>query len=483
MPDAKGGGHGEGRAGASPGKGNFMNERVDVTPRHDGRAEFADETARFIAENPDVESVDLLIGDINGVMRGKWAPAAAIAKVVSPGINLPLSIFGLDVWGREVASTGLHIETGDLDGYCRVVPGRINRAPWATRPTAQVLMSMFTEAGDPYFADPRNALQAVIDRFSAKGLTPVVAYELEFYIVDPVVFQKSGRLSEEGQGHGPEPINMYSLSELRGQSAFFAEVRAAALVQNLPIDTIIKEAAPGQFEVNLSHRADAMAAADDTVLLRRLIAECAHKHGLRATFMAKPFLDWPGNGMHVHASILNSAGDNIFAGEQGDLRLRHAAAGLLSTLRDTLLLYVPGFNGYRRLQTGSYAPTRIAWGRNNRSVAVRVPASDVKATRLEHRLSGADANPYLVLAGVLGGILEGLEAAELPPPPVEGSAYDVPLPQLSDDMDDAIEDFERSDFIRRLLGVDLRRIFAEIKKTELAAFDNEITPLERSTYL
>ena len=441
-----------------------------------------DEAERFLHNNPGIESVDFLIPDINGVMRGKWGPAEAIAKVCNPGINMPLSIFGLDIWGREVESTGIHIETGDIDGYCRAIPGRINMAPWAPRPTAQVLMTMYTEAGEPCLYDPRNALQAIVQRFAAKGLTPVVAFELEFYLVDPAVFQMSGRMGRD-DGPGPDRQHMYSLSELRGQSDLFADIRAAAISQGLPIDTIIKEAAPGQFEVNLKHRSDPMAAADDTVLLRRLITESAHKHNLRATFMAKPFLDWPGNGMHVHASVIDEHGDNIFAGEAGDVKLQHAAAGLLSTLKDTLLFYIPGFNGYRRLQAGSYAPTRIAWGRNNRSVAVRVPASDDKAKRLEHRMSGADANPYLVLAGVLGGMLEGMEEGRLPPPAVEGNAYDVPLPQLSDDMDDAIEDFERSDFIRRLVGADFRHIFAEIKREELKAFDNEITPLERSTYL
>lgn len=440
------------------------------------------EAENFLKNHPEIESVDFLIPDINGIMRGKWGPTEALAKVGSPGINMPLSIFGLDIWGREVEATGIHIETGDIDGYCRAIPGRINLAPWAPRPSAQVLMSMFTETGEPYPIDPRNALQQVVDRFTAKGLRPVVAFELEFYLVDPAVFQRSGRMGKD-DGPGPDRQHMYSLSELRGQSELFADVRAAALVQGLPIDTIIKEAAPGQFEVNIKHRADAMAAADDTVLLRRVITECAHKHGLRATFMAKPFLEWPGNGMHVHASIIDSAGDNIFSGDDGDLRLQHAASGMLSTLRDTLLLYIPSFNGYRRLQSGSYAPTRIAWGRNNRSVVVRVPASDEAARRLEHRMSGADANPYFVLAGVLGGMLEGLESERMPPPAVEGNAYNVPLPQLSDDMDDAIEDFERSDFVRRLFGADLRRILAEIKREELAAFDNEITPLERSTYL
>jgi glutamine synthetase len=218
-------------------------------------------------------------------------------------------------------------------------------------------------------------------------------------------------------------------------------------------------------------------------LLRRLISECANNHGLRATFMAKPFLEWPGNGMHVHASILDNQGNNIFSGKEGDVLLKHAANGLLDTMRDALLFFIPGFNGYRRLQPGSYAPTRIAWGRNNRSVAVRVPASEDNAVRLEHRLSGADANPYFVLAGVLGGMLKGLEDGELPPAPVVGSAYSRKLPQLSDDMDDAILDFENSKFIEKLIGKNLQKIYAEIKKVEHAAFLNEITPLERSTYL
>ncbi|GIL01750.1 MAG: glutamine synthetase [Alphaproteobacteria bacterium] len=463
-----------------------MNEHLPARPAagdsRPNRMDDADEGRRFLADNPDIESVDLLISDLNGVMRGKWAPAEALEKVCAPGINLPLSIFGLDIWGREVEQTNLHIETGDRDGFCKAIPGRIAPAPWAPRPTAQALMTMFTETGQPFHADPRNALANTVARLAERGLTAVAAFELEFYLVDPAAFQQNGRMSRE-QGNGPDLQNMYSLAELRGQNDLFAEIRAAALEQDLPIDTIIKEAAPGQFEVNLKHRANALAAADDTVLLRRLISECAHKYGLRATFMAKPFLEWPGSGMHVHASLLDETGANIFALAGGHERLGQAAAGLLETMRDCLLVFIPGFNGYRRLQPGSYAPTRIAWGWNNRSVAVRVPASDEKALRLEHRLSGADANPYLVLAAVLGGMLEGLDNGARPPPPVEGSAYQVALPQLSDDMDDAIADFERSDFIRRLLGPELRHIFAEVKKVELAAFDNEITPLERSTYL
>ncbi len=433
---------------------------------------------QFLLDNPDIESVDLLISDLNGVMRGKWAPAEALKKVNQPGVNLPMSIFGFDIWGREVEETGLHIDSGDLDGYCIAIDNRISRVLWGSRPTAQVLMTMLDDKRQPFYADPRNALQAVVNRFRRLGLKPVTAFELEFYLVDAAAFKQTGRIARGLDEYAPDPQNMYSLAELTGQSELFADIRKAAVDQGLPIDTIIKEAAPRQFEVNLKHRDDAVAAADDAVLLRRLISECANKHGLRATFMAKPFLEWPGNGMHVHASLLNRNGENIFALEDGDDKLQYAINGLLATMRDCLLFYIPGFNGYRRLQPGSYAPTRIAWGRNNRSVAVRVPASEQSATRLEHRLSGADANPYFVLASVLGGMLKGLNDAVLPPDPIIGNAYAVSLPQLSDDMDDAIVDFEKSEFIAKLIGRKLQKIYSEVKKVELAAFLNEITPLE-----
>jgi len=437
----------------------------------------------FFEENPDIESVDLLIPDLNGVMRGKWAPADALKKVNKPGVNLPMSVFGFDIWGREVEETGMHIDSGDLDGYCTAIEGRISRVNWGKRPTAQVLMTMLDDKRKPFHADPRNALQSVVNRLAKKGLTPVTAFELEFYLVDPSAFKQTGRIARGMDENSPDPQNMYSLDELTNKSELFADIRAAALEQGLPIDTIIKEAAPGQFEVNLQHRADPMACADDAVLLRRLITECANKYGLRATFMAKPFLEWPGNGMHVHASLLNKEGVNIFSLKDGDKKLRYAINGLLETMQESLLFFIPGFNGYRRLQPGSYAPTRIAWGINNRSVAVRVPASEKAANRLEHRLSGADANPYFVLAAVLGGMLKGLNDQKNPPKPIIGNAYDKSLPVLSDDMDDAIIDFQKSPFIRDLIGKDLQKIYSEVKKVELAAFLNEITPLERATYL
>lgn len=440
------------------------------------------EIGRFLAVNDGLASADLLISDINGIMRGKNAPAEALAKLASPGMNLPLSVFGLDVWGREVAATYLHIESGDLDGYCRLVPGRLSCMPWADAPAAQALLTMYDASGAPFGGDPRHALANVIVKLGERGLKAVTAMELEFYLVEEDAFLRDGRLSGEDIA-GPTAQNMYALSAIDSHEKFFAEIRASAREQQLAVDTIIKEAAPGQYEVNLAHRDDALAAADDAVLLKRLICETARKAGLRATFMAKPFAGWPGNGMHVHASLIDEAGENIFAAADGEKRLGHAAAGMLDHMQDSLLAFVPTINGFRRLQPGSYAPTKLAWGENNRSVAVRIPASEGKARRLEHRLASADANPYLVMALVLGGILAGLEKQSQPSPMAQGNVYDSDLPELSARMELAIEAFEKSRFVAATLGEELQRIFVAVKKAELEAFDSEITPLERVTYL
>lgn len=446
----------------------------------------AGEVERFLAAFPETETVELLITDTCGVLRGKWAPASALQKAFGPGVNFPLSLFGVDVWGREVMETGLHVDTGDRDGFCRAVPGTLKPVPWAAHPAAQAVLTMHTERGVPFHGDPRTRLEAVVERLAGAGLAAVCAFELEFYLLDPAApAHATGTAMPVGAAPtGPERTHVLALSELSAQGALFRDVRAHAKAQGLPIDTIVKEAAPGQFEVNLKHRGDALAAADDVVLLKRLVGETARRHGLKASFMAKPFMGLAGNGMHVHASLVDTSGRNVFAAPNGGERLLEAAiAGLVETMAASTLLFVPTWNGFRRLQPGSYAPTRAAWGHNNRSVAVRVPASPPEARRLEHRIAGTDANPYLVLAAVLGGMLEGIERGAAPPPPADRNGYEEPAPALPSSMAEAIRLFERSDFVRRTFGAEYRSLFAAVKKAEMAAFLEEITPLERSTYL
>lgn len=432
----------------------------------------------------DIDRIEVLLPDTSGILRGKWLPGSALDKVLSEGVAMPLSMFGLDVWGREVEETGIHIETGDRDGLCKPVPGTLKPVPWATKPTLQTLLTMMLPDGRPWYLDPRHALQAVLDRLAARGVAPVVAFELEFYLLRQEPGQDGAPLGLFDRPGGPARQNMYAMSDLDALAPVLEEMREAAALQGLPADSIISEAAPGQLEINLHHRPDAMAAADDAVLLRRMIAGVARKHGLRATFMPKPYRDCAGSGMHVHCSLLDRDGRNVFAlGEEGAARLRHAVGGLLATMEEAALLFVSSYNGFRRLIPGSYAPISLSWGYDNRSVAVRIPNGKPASTRIEHRIAGADANPYLVLAAILAGMDEGMERKIEAPLPVTGSAYDIGAPRLAPSMRQAVAALAASGFVSRTFGADYARIYAVMKERELFEFESRIVPLEFETYL
>lgn len=467
-------------AGAKESRGRHSRARESfVSSDHKSEYEI------FISAHPDLEAVEFLLVDPNGVMRGKWAPADSLKKAFQEGITFPMSLHGLDVWGREVKETGLHIESGDLDGYCRATRGSLAMVPWAKRSTAQILLQMFKPDGEPFLADPRQVLKKKTAEIAARGLQAVVAFELEFYLLDPNTDWDDGMPAPVGAMAGPDRQRMYGLDELSEHAEMFEMIREAADAQKLPIDTIVKEAAPGQFEVNLKHRSDPLRAADDVILLKRIVIGCARAHGLTATFMAKPFLEYAGNGMHVHASMLDSNGENIFAGAKGRRKLEHAVAGVLKTLPESLLLYINTWNGFRRVTPGSYAPTRVVWAENNRSVAVRIPVSSEHNRRVELRIAGADANPYLVMASLLQAMIEGMDERMPPPPPVSGNAYEEAgdAPFLPDDMDEALQLMENSKFVERALGPMLFKIYKDLKRAEIVAFWSEITPLERTTYL
>ncbi|MDQ0467235.1 glutamine synthetase family protein [Labrys wisconsinensis] len=432
----------------------------------------------------DIDVIEVLLPDTSGILRGKWLPGSALEKVLADGVAMPMSMFGLDVWGREVEETGIHIETGDKDGLCRPVPGTLKPVPWAPRPAMQTLVSMYRPDGSPWELDPRHALQAAVDRLAARGLTPVVAFELEFYLLEAECAADGTPRTVFDRGAGPARQNMYAIADLDEHAAMLHEMREAARIQGLPADSIISEAAPGQFEINLYHRADAMAAADDAVLLRRLIQGVARRHGRRGTFMAKPYMAAAGSGMHVHCSLLDKDGANVFAGAgAGEARLRHAVGGLLDTMPGAALLFVSSYNGFRRLMPGSYAPVSLTWGYDNRSVALRIPNGKPAATRIEHRIAGADANPYLVLAAILAGIEEGLERRAEAPEPVAGNAYDLGAERLSGSMREAVAAFRASPFCRRVFGETYVRVYSVMKEMECAEFERRISRLEYETYL
>jgi len=443
----------------------------------------SDTLAQFLDQNPDIKSLELMLVDPNGNISGKWAPITTLAKAFGDGVNFPLSLHGCDVWGREVASTNLHIESGDRDGFCRAVPHTLARVPWGARPTAQILLESFHENGQAFAGCSRSVLKKVVDRLEKAGLFPVTAFELEFFLLKAEADWISHQPELVDSSEGPERQRMYSLDALAEQSTFIESVRKAADAQGLPVDTIVKEAAPGQFEVNLNHQKNPLRAADDAVMLRRIIVECARINDLKATFMAKPFIDQPGNGMHVHTSLLNRAGKNVFSGIEGRKRLESAVAGLLDTMAESSLLFVNSFNGFRRMQPGSYAPTRANWGENNRSVAIRIPASGESARRIEHRISGADANPYLVLSAILQGMLDGIEQSKIPPKAEAGNSYEGKGCELPSSMGSSLVLLKKSNFATRALGQEMVDILVALKKAELETFAREISPLERTTYL
>ena len=369
-----------------------------------------DEARAFLDANPDVEAVQLVITDLNGVGRGKNVAREELDALYGSGRNVAGSILGLDVTGEDVEETGLVWSVGDADQCCRPVAGTLARVDWLTRPTAQLLGTLYELDGRPAKADPRHVLARAVSRLQARGYTPVIAVELEFYLLerdaDGRVRPARGLLS----GGRSNRIEAYGLGRLDDMAPLFDELYAAARTLGLPVRTLMSEYAPGQFEITLEHRADALRAVDEAVMFKRAVRGVAARHGKIACFMAKPFAERAGAGMHLHASLADRDGRNACAdaAPSGSPLLRHAIGGLRETLGDGMAVFAPHANSYRRFRAMSYAPVATTWGVNNRSVSLRVPAGPPASRHVEHRVAGADANPYLVAALVLEGMLRGL---------------------------------------------------------------------------
>lgn len=449
--------------------------------------EAADEARQFFERHPQVTAIDVLIADINGCQRGKRLRPHALAKVYEQGVCLPGSLYGMDITGTTVEESGLGFDDGDADRLCWPLPSRLSLAPWHQPATAQVLMHMCQLDGSPFFADPRQVLASVVARFAELKLTPVTAVELEFYLID----RKRDR-----KGHPQPPLSpvsgeresstqVYGIRELDDYARFMADVAAAAEVQGLPADTAVSEYAPGQYEINLHHKPDPIAACDDAFLLKRLIKGVARHHGMEATFMAKPFEDLSGSGLHIHLSLLDESGRNAFAGDTplGSPLLGHAVGGMRATMVEATALFAPTANSYRRYRVNTFVPLSPAWGANNRTLALRIPAGPPAATRIEHRVAGADANPYLVMAAVLAGAHHGITLRLDPGPPTAGNAYAQHPPVIPRYWNEALTLFERARVLPAYLGAEFCRVYAACRRHECDAFNAHVTPLEYDWYL
>lgn len=439
-----------------------------------------DKLQSFLDQHPQIEIFEVMLMDLSGGLRGKWVTREKIHKVMAGGLKMPLSTLAFDIWGRDAEEWVF--STGDGDGWCAPDVRTLVATPWLERPTGQVLMSMNNVDGSHCSYDPRYLLRGLVDRFASLGLTPVMASEMEFHLLYPED-DEAGRplhTQQDRVGGGLGAGQTYGIDLMEDEADLMHEIRDACNIQGLPVDTLIKEGAPSQYEINLYHVDDALVAADQAMMLQRVIRGVARKHGLVATFMAKPFGDIAGNGMHVHCSLLDKDGQNAFddGTGKGTELLRQAIAGCLDTMADSMLMFAPNMNSYRRFRRGTHAPLAPTWGYENRTVSVRVPADAPVATRIEHRVAGADANPYLVMAGILAGMLHGIENALQAPQPLEGNAYEQVPPSLPRYWPNALQSFEKSELISSYLGRDFQKVFAIIKQQELDTFDSQITPLE-----
>jgi glutamine synthetase len=453
---------------------------------HNGPATAIDEARAFLERHPDVETVQLVITDANGVGRGKNIAREEVDTLYRSGRNVAGSILGLDITGEDVEETGLVWSVGDADQCCRPVPGTLGRAPWLARPTAQVLGTMYELDGRPAKADPRHVLARVVERLQAQGLTPVVAVELEFYILQRGPDGRPQPAKGLLTGRAADRIDAYGLSRLDEMSPLFDDLYAAARAQGLPVRTLMSEYAPGQFEITLEHRADALRAVDEAVLFKRAVRGVASRHGCVACFMAKPFADRAGTGMHLHASLADAGGGNAFASDDaaGSPLLRHAIGGLRATLADGMAVFAPHANSYRRFRAMSYAPVAPTWGVNNRSVSLRVPAGPPSSRHVEHRVAGADANPYLVAALVLAGMAHGIEQRIDPGPPVQGNGYEqAPRGDLPTDWHAAIERAARSGFLVDAFGPGFLEVFLALKRRECEKFGALVSDRDYEWYL
>ena len=440
--------------------------------------DFTTEYREYCEKHGVPERVELLLCDLNAVLRGKWLPGDQVGKLVAGDVRLPISTYAPNIMGSEPPETGLGITVGDPDGVLAPVLGTLRPVPWCKRSVAQVLVEMKV-AGRISALSTRAILQNLLDRFKALGLRPVVATELEFYIVKT---RANATDAPEPPDRLPDAQN-YDLEALSRYQAILTDIQDASVAQGLATDTLTAEFGPGQFEINFHHSDDVRGAADTALLFRRLVRAVVASHGYEATFMAKPYAHKPGNGMHVHVSVLDAKGQNIFAAATGVApKLGAAVAGVLSTMRELQAIFAPHLNSYRRFQVNSFAPSRANWGLDNRAAAVRLPDTKGKAARLEHRISGADVNPYLALTAILGGMLHGLETNPPLPPPLEDSSADASA-RLTHDWITAVDLFEKSAFAEKLFGKAYRDIYVAVRRDESAVLSAEISTVEYRYYL
>lgn len=437
-------------------------------------------------EQRGIGEVECLIPDINGVLRGKVLPATKLLQSVREGsLRLPSSVFAVTVTGEYADGDGEDEAYQDPDMVMRPDPETLRVAPGFKTPTAYVFADALHTDGSPWASSPREVLKSVMALYAARGWRPVIAPELEFYLTalnpDPDLpltppAGRSGRAETSPQPYGLEAITEYE--DLIDTIYEYSETAGLA------VDTLIHESGTAQLEINFLH-GDPVSLADQVLVFKRIVRQVALQHGVYATFMAKPMEHQPGSAMHLHVSLVDeTTGENLFAepgGADSDM-FRYFVGGLQSFLPEVTPLLAPNVNSFRRMRPHHSAPINVQWGYDNRSCGLRVPISDRSNRRIENRLPGADASPYLAIAATLICGYLGIEAKSQPAEQITGNAYHQPrtLPRT---LEEALERFKACHSVRAHLGAPFFRAFVRIKEAELEAFQGVISSWERDHLL
>jgi len=455
---------------------------TDMTGKSDSWIERLPTPAQEYIDGRRVEEVECIIADIPGISRGKAMPAAKFAR--SKRMYLPDSIFYQTITGGWADFGGENRYT-DPDMVLTPDSDTAVAAPWAPDPTIQIIHNIDDQNGNPVPFAPRNVLKRVVSLYAEKGWAPIVAPELEFYIVAPNTdpsrpieppFGRSGRRVAASQG--------YSMSAVDEYGPIIDDIYDFAEAMGFEIDTIIHEGGAGQIEINLPH-GDPVQLADQVFYFKRLIREAALRHKCYATFMAKPMQDQPGSAMHIHHSIIDiETGANIFTDGKGreSSAFRHFIAGLQNHLPSAIAIIAPYVNSYRRYVPDHSAPVNLEWGRDNRTTGLRVPIAPPAATRIENRLAGMDCNPYLGIAASLACGFLGLTEGTEPRAQITGSAY-ATEDDLPRSLREALLAFEDSKALAEVLSPEFCDVYAAVKWAEQDEFFQVISPWEREHLL
>jgi len=426
----------------------------------------------YLAHNPQPQSIDVLICDANGILRGKQFPGEGLEKLITKGANLPVSLIFCDVRGSTPTELLQPPYVGDPDVVFNYVKGSLRPVPWAKVPTAQVFLRPTNFDGELLPHDPVSILERILKRLKDDGFHPVVALEGEFYLLDPT--QSTPVPARPDQGwpafEGPQ---VYALEPLRDMQGFLDQVKQVSKAQQIPLSSILCEYGDGQFEMNLDHSSDVMTHMRDYLMLKHAIRNIGATSGKLTSFMAQPLANNGGSGCHIHVSVLNDKGENIFGLDE--TQLLNAVGGLMDTMGQSLAICAPFANSYRRYRVGGWSPNAANWGRNHRLVSLRIPVSGEKDKRVEHRIAGADVNPYLLTAAVLAGIHHGI-VNKLDPGPesIEGQEPE-PGVQLPTRWRESLNVFSDSKLFHDYFGPEFMDVYLRSKFAEEENFHLEVS--------